>query len=130
MNSQVVRDFVEAINEHDLDKIISYLTEDHKFVNAHGKSITGRENMKGAWKGYFQFFPDYNIEIEEITENDSIIGIFGISRGTHWKAKKRKKDSSWELPGAWKAVIENDKIKLWEVYCDTKVPYDIIESFL
>src|ERR1700684_4126079 len=66
MDENIVNDFVNAINEHNVDKIYSLMTEDHKFIDAHGNEVTGKDKMRAGWAGYFQWFPDYKIEITDI----------------------------------------------------------------
>ena len=128
MDTQVVLDFVDAINKHDLDRMYSLMTSDHVFINSHGKRSEGKESMKHGWKGYFEFFPDYTIEITEITENDSVVGIFGHAHATYMNKRNKENSNYWKLPAAWKAVVSDNKIKLWQVFTDTKVPYEIIEQ--
>ena len=48
-----MREFVAAINEHDLDRLLGLMTEDHVFVDSGGATVRGREAMGGAWQGYF-----------------------------------------------------------------------------
>ena len=35
MDKKIFFDFVNAINEHNVDKIYSLMTDDHKFIDAH-----------------------------------------------------------------------------------------------
>lgn len=130
MDTKVVIDFVDAINKHDVNRMYELMTTDHVFINSHGKRIEGKENMKLGWEGYFEFFPDYTIEITEIIENESVIGIFGYAYATYMKKKNKQNSNYWRLPGAWKAIVSDGKIKLWQVFTDTKVPYEIIEANL
>jgi ketosteroid isomerase-like protein len=128
MDNQVVLDFIEAINKHDVDEMTSLMDENHVFINSHGKKTVGKYNMEQGWKGYFEFFPDYTIEVSEITENESVIGVFGTATATYMNKKNKQNSNYWCLPGAWKAIVKDGKIKLWQVFADTKVPYDIIEE--
>ena len=128
MDKQVVLDFIEAINSHDLDRMEDLMSEDHVFINSHGKQTVGKKNMKVGWKGYFQFFPDYTIEVTDIIEGEDVIGVFGYSWATYMNKRNKQNSNYWNLPGAWKARVENGKIKLWQVYIDTKVPYEIIDE--
>ena len=68
MNSQVLLDFVDAINRADVDRMVELMTEDHLFVDSRDNMTTGKENMKQAWIGYFNLFPDYKIEITGMLE--------------------------------------------------------------
>jgi len=130
MSIKTVMDFIKAINSHQIKKIGSLMTDDHTFINSHGKKVQGKNNMKEAWKGYFEFFPDYTIEITEIIEDEETFALFGWATGTYKSGDDTEASNSWKLPCAWKAVVEGEKIILWQVYSDTKVPYDIIEKNL
>jgi len=102
------------------------MTDDHTFIDAHGNEVTGRDKMKAGWAGYFQWFPDYEIEITHLFEDGPNIAAFGFARGTYKGLKTPGNENYWQLPAAWHIVTENDKIKLWQVYADTKIPFDII----
>jgi len=39
-----------------------------------------------------------------------------------------KKENYWHLSVAWKAIIKNGKIQLWQVYADSKIPFDIMNK--
>ena len=120
--------FVNAINEHDVDKIYSFMTDDHKFVDAHGNEVIGKDKMKAGWTGYFQLFPDYKIEITDIFAKNDTLAAFGFASGTFKNKKTDNNENYWRLPASWKAVISDNKIKLWQVYADTKIPFDIIDK--
>jgi ketosteroid isomerase-like protein len=125
MNKQIIHNFVDAINEHSVDKICSLMTDDHKFIDSQGNKVVGKEKMRTGWIGYFQLFPDYKIEIIDMFINGDAIAAFGFAGGT-FQGLRDKKDNYWHLPASWKAVIKNGKIYLWQVYVDSKIPYDII----
>ena len=127
MNKQVIHNFVDAINKHNVDKICSLMTDDHKFIDSQGNEAVGKEKMRAGWTGYFQLFPDYKIEITEIFLNGDTIAAFGFAGGT-FKGLSDKKDNYWHLPASWKAIIKNGKIQLWQVYADSKIPFDIINK--
>jgi ketosteroid isomerase-like protein len=125
MNKKVFYAFVEAINQHTTDGICSLMTNDHKFIDAQGNEITGKGKMKIAWQSYFELFPDYKIEVIDIFESADIIGAFGSASGSF---KEAKNSHFLKLPAAWKAIIEKNKVKHWQVYADTKIPFDIISK--
>jgi len=60
MNKKTVYAFANAINEHSIDKMYSLMTDDHKFIDAHGNEVVGKDKMKIDWKSYFREFSDYN----------------------------------------------------------------------
>jgi ketosteroid isomerase-like protein len=57
--------FVDAINSHNADEITTLMTDDHTFIDAYGNS-SNKEAMQQGWPGYFSWFPDYLIEINNI----------------------------------------------------------------
>lgn len=117
-DKEIVLAFVKAINDHDVNKIYDLMTDDHTFIDGSGGKHSGRSDMKKGWQNYYQMFPDYSIEITDILESDSLIGLFGYASGTY-KIKNNKTNSNfWKTTAAWKAIVEDQKIKLWQVYCD------------
>lgn len=125
MTKEIFYSFVEAINKHDVDIICSLMTDGHKFIDSHGNEAVGKEMMKNGWTGYFQLFPDYTIEITGIFVNGDAAAAFGFAGGTY-KGLKNDGGNYWRLPAAWKTVIHDGKIALWQVYADSKIPFDII----
>ena len=119
---EVILTFVDAINAHDLAALAKLMTDDHTFIDAHGNQISGREQMLGGWRGYFEWFPDYWIDVIDIFENENNFGMFGFAGGSF----KGQSDQIWRLPAAWKAVVNNGGVALWQVVADTKIPFEII----
>jgi len=126
-NASIVLQFVKAINTANIDKIEELMTTDHIFVDSGDGKYLGKENMKQLWIGYYEMFPDYKIEIMDITENDSVVGIFGYASGTYKGLKDENNSNYFRVPAAWKAIVEDSKIKHWQVYNETKQVEEIIE---
>jgi uncharacterized protein (TIGR02246 family) len=126
MKKTIVYDFADAINQHDVEKVFSLMTDDHVFTDAHGNSIEGKDKMKAGWAGYFQWFPDYKIDITDVFEDGDTVAAFGFAEGTFKGIKTSSNRNHWHLPAAWKAVVTDGKIKRWQVYADTKIPSDIV----
>jgi ketosteroid isomerase-like protein len=114
--------FVDRINARDVEGLGELMSDDHTFIDAHGNQVTGRDKMIAGWRGYFQWFPDYHIEVTDVFEADGKFGMFGFAGGSF----KGKAGSSWHLPAAWQAAVKDGRISLWQVYADTKIPFDII----
>jgi ketosteroid isomerase-like protein len=127
MDEKIFYDFVAAINEHSVDKIYHLMAEDHKFIDSYSNEISGNDKMKAGWIGYFNWFPDYNIEITDLFIKNNTIGAFGFASGSYHGSKPNDPGNYFRIPAVWKVVIENNKIKLWQVYADTKKQLDIIE---
>lgn len=128
MNRQTIYDFADAISKRDIDKICSLMTDDHKFIDAHGNEMVGKDKMKAGWMGYFQLFPDYKIEITDIFSNGNTLAAFGFASGTYQGKKTDNNENFWRLPASWKVIVADNKIKLWQVYADSKIPFDIISK--
>jgi ketosteroid isomerase-like protein len=124
MNKQLVLSFIDAINEHHVSLICSFITEDHQFIDSQGNETIGKENIRSGWIGYFQLFPDYTIEVTDIFVHGDTVAAFGFAGGTYQSVA----ENSWRLPASWKAVVKNGKIQLWQVYADSKIPYDVISK--
>jgi hypothetical protein len=114
----VVIRFVKAINDHDVDEIANLMSEDHIFIDATDHKTIGKNVMKEGWKGYFELFPDYKIKISDISENESVIGLFGYVNATYKNLTNKLNSNFWRIPASFKAIVENNKIKHWQVYCD------------
>ncbi len=125
---EIVLAFIDAINDHDVDKIYDLMPDDHIFIDGSGGKHEGKNDMKDGWKNYYNMFPDYRLEITDIIESNSVIGLFGYASGTYNLNNGMTKDNFWKTPAAWKAIVENQKIKLWQVYCDYTKLMEIIKN--
>jgi len=115
--------FIERINDHDVEGLGALMSDDHTFIDAHGNQISGREQMLTGWRGYFEWFPDYYIEITDVFQEGEAFALFGFAGGSF----KGKQSESWRLPAAWKASVKDSRVALWQVFADTKIPFEIIE---
>jgi len=127
-NKAIVIRFVKAINDHDVDEIINLMSEDHIFIDAKDNKSVGKKGMKEEWEGYYELFPDYQIEISDIIENVSTIGLFGYVSATYKNLTNKLNSNFWRIPASWKAIVKNNKIKHWQVYCDYSSLFKIIEK--
>ena len=130
MRDKVALGFVDAINAHDVDRIISFMSDDHIFIDAYGNR-ENKDSLQAGWKKYFEWFPDYSIEITDVFESGNIVAMFGYASGTYHNKTTADTDCStnhWRLPAAWKAIIDREMIKEWQVFADSKVPYDIMNA--
>jgi ketosteroid isomerase-like protein len=122
-NRQLIIAFVAAINARAPEALAELMSDDHTFIDAHGNEVVGREKMLGGWRGYFEWFPDYQIEVVQIFEGGEDFGLFGYAGGSF----KGNPELSWRLPAAWKVAVGDQRVALWQVYADTKIPFEIIE---
>lgn len=115
---KVVKAFIAAINRRNPSEISDLMTEDHTFVDSRGRIQSGRENMTTGWKEYFRMFPDYEIQVESILGDKALVAVFGLASGTYNGKRGLVPENRIEMPAAWKAVVANGKIRLWQVYAD------------
>jgi predicted enzyme related to lactoylglutathione lyase/ketosteroid isomerase-like protein len=120
-------DFVTAINEHDTDRLSTLMTVDHILLDAQGKEISGQDTLQKAWISYFKWFPDYIIELSEVWEMGPVIMATGFASASFKGMAGENGAFRWKIPAAWKAIIREDKISHWQVFADTKIPYDSMQ---
>jgi uncharacterized protein (TIGR02246 family) len=115
---EIVLSYIEAINAHDLSKLIDLMTDDHIFVDSLGKRMNDKEQIHDAWQKFIDMFPDYEISVTDILHKGNVVGIFGKASGTYTPKQKHTSDGHWEIPAAWKAVVKDGRIALWQIIAD------------
>ncbi len=128
MDLKIALDFIESINTGNIDKLFHLMSNDHEFIDSQGNRSIGNENIKKAWIGYLDLFPDYKIEITDTFHNDSIISLFGYASGTYKNLKNEENSNFWRIPAAWKVIVKDEKIESWQVYADNIIVMDIIKG--
>jgi ketosteroid isomerase-like protein len=128
METKVVLDFIAAINNANIDKIYKLMAIDQVFIDSQDNKVTGQAIMKQGWIQYFALFPDYKIEINEILDKGSLICAFGYASGTYKNMINKDNSNYWRIPAAWRAIVKDDQLKLWQVYADNIIVRDIINK--
>jgi len=82
--------------------------------------MEGLARLRSAWEGYFKMVPDYAISHDEIFAGGDTVAMFGMAQGTFSKDGQIKKENFWKTPASWRAVVQNGKIALWQVYTDNE----------
>ena len=119
----VAEQFVNAINAHDLERLASLMTSDHRFVDSLGAVVEGRDAMREGWKFYFSMVPDYKLEIRRyfIAEHGKAeTMLVGVASGSYCSNGIKLPNSLWSTPAALRAIIHNDQIAEWQVYADNE----------
>jgi ketosteroid isomerase-like protein len=122
---ETVLSFVEAVNAHSPARIAALLTDGHLFVDAHDQVYQGKEIMRDSWNMFFQKFPDYRIEVNELFEQGDTFILVGHASGTLAAEGQMDPAKHWRRPAAWKVKVSNDLIQHWQVFVDTKPMYDV-----
>jgi ketosteroid isomerase-like protein len=116
----VVLKFEQAINSRNVDAVCALLTPDSVFIDSLGNRVEGAQKMRPAWEGYFKMVPDYTISHSEVFANGETVALFGSAQGTFAKDGQLKKEDFWKTPAAWRAVIKDGKIAVWQVFADNE----------
>jgi ketosteroid isomerase-like protein len=124
-----VRQFVQAINRADVDAIAMLMTENHRFIDAAGVEVRGRERMREGWVEYFALMPDYCIEIQELLSEDRTVLLTGQASGTYAPEKRLSRENHWSVPAAWRAIVQTGQIELWQVYADMEPVLQIVRRY-
>ena len=119
MSQQLIEDFVQAINQQNLPRINQLMADNFQFIDTYGESQT-KEAMKSGWPGYFAWFHDYQITIDDYLANDQFAVLLGKASGSYLG----NPDKHWEFPAAWKVVVNNQQIEVWQIFCDSKKQLD------
>jgi len=119
----VAEQFVNAINAHDIERLASLMTSDHRFIDSLGVVVEGRDAMREGWKFYFSMVADYNLDINRsfVAEDGKAEAMLvGVASGSYWSNGIKRPDSSWSAPVALRAVVRDDHIAEWQVYADNE----------
>jgi ketosteroid isomerase-like protein len=117
---EVVLRFEEHINARNADAICALMTSDGEFIDALGNRVQGLTKLRSAWEGYFKMVPDYSISHSEIFANGDTVAVFGSAQGTFSQDGRLSKENFWKTPAAWRAVVKDGKIAIWQVYADNE----------
>lgn len=127
MIAQVALEFIRTINEADVDKLCSLMTDDHAFVDSQDNKVIGKEAMRQVWKEYFAWFPDYHIEVNDILQKNDVVVITGYAGGTWKNLKDERNNNYWIVPAAFKVIVKDGKIELWQVFADASKMMDVVK---
>jgi ketosteroid isomerase-like protein len=103
----VVLAFNEAINRRDLAALTELMTESHRFIDAAGSTVEGRNACAEAWRGFFDSFPDYRNVFDDVADRG---GGVVIVRG-----RSECSFAPLDGPAEWRAVVLDDRIDVWQV---------------
>jgi ketosteroid isomerase-like protein len=96
------------------------MTPGHRFIDALGQAVEGREKMQAAWKGYFGMVPDYTITIKEVYGHGPVVVMLSEVGGTYAPDGKMQPENRWKIPAALRARVEDGKVAEWRVYADNE----------
>jgi hypothetical protein len=116
----IARAFVDQINSHDIAGLAALMCDDHLFIDPGGDEVRGRDSMCQAWAQYFRIIPDYWVRIDHVLDIEETVALFGLAGGTYARDGRLDRSDRWEIPAAWRAVIREDRVAVWQVYADNE----------
>lgn len=120
--------FIAKINAHDVAGLCEMMPADHVFVDSLGNVIHGRKTICAGWKGYFAWFPDYEISITKVFRDGNEVALFGTARGTYSVDGNLLNENKWEIPAAWRVIVRDGLVAEWRVYADNSPVLQIMEA--
>jgi hypothetical protein len=124
----LVQKFVDRINAQDPDGLAALMTEDHRFIDSLGNTVTGRDNMHGGWRAYFGMVPDYALAPESWLGEGPVVVMFGTAGGSYSPDGVRGEARRWSCPGAFRAVVRGELVEEWRVYADNEPIRQLMRS--
>jgi ketosteroid isomerase-like protein len=117
--AETFRQFVAAINGHDVDALKALMAADHLFVDSMGNRVEGATSMQSGWRGCFTMCSDYWARIGTFfCEGDTVLAV-GEAGGTI-------DNIVWRTPAAWQSIIRGGLVLEWRVFADNKPVYEIL----
>ena len=120
---KVAEQFVTAINAHDVERLASLMTSDHRFIDSLGAVVAGRDAVRKGWTFYFSMVPDYNLDISRsfvAEDGQTEAMLVGVASGLYGSDGISRLNSSWSTPAAFRALVRNGQIAEWQVYADNE----------
>ena len=104
-------EFNSCINDANLRALASLMSEDHRFIDSQGNTVSGKSACIAAWSGFFSAFPGYRNTFDAFHEFGNTVTITGRSDCPDHP----------ELtgPAIWSATVMADRLTEWRVYLDT-----------
>ena len=99
--------FNEAINGRDLAALGALMSETHRFIDAAGATVDGRDACLDAWRGFFASFPDYRNDFAHVADaGDGVVEAHGRSMCSF---------APLDGPAHWRAVVVDGRVAVWQV---------------
>ena len=111
-NSDIVRDFVEAFNSNDLDRIVSFFCSDAVYHNIPVDPVQGSDAIRAVIQGYTAAASKMDWVIHQIAE--TLEGVVLTERTDNFQFGDRR--VSLRVMGAFE--IADGKISAWRDYFD------------
>ena len=123
-NVETFTRWIEAHRAHDLDKLVTFLTDDVTIQSAAGAdmpSAIGKEQARHHWQTIFNTFPDFRMDAVALTSDGDTL-FAEISHGGTMQGPmgpKQPTGRSYRIQGAFRFDFSDGKIRSILSYWDT-----------
>ena len=84
--------------------------------------------MEAGWVGYLKMFPDYAIQVDDMLQDGDLVAVFGSTTQTYNGKRGLAAENRMSGPAAWKAIVQDGKVRHWQVYADWTDGWKVIEQ--
>jgi hypothetical protein len=103
----IVTDFIECINQGDLQKVNSYISTEVIFTDIQGRVYLEPEFMEE----YLKTYPNYKIHVKNILRGGDGVAIVGYTTGSHVNAEIEEDEVL-----VWTVEMRDSLITEWRIY--------------
>ncbi len=125
--SEVAFAFVEAINAKDIERLANLMTPNHKFIDGDGSVHAGKDQMKAGWTEHLKLIPDLTLTVSMQFEEKNTVVLLGQSSGTIIQNGQLMPENSWQVPCAWRVLIESEKVAEWQLFANQCALHEIYD---
>jgi ketosteroid isomerase-like protein len=75
----VVSRFNDCVNAGDIEGLSRAMTDDHVFIDAADKRVSGKPACLRAWQDFFATFPDYRNDFAQFVAREGLVVVIGRS---------------------------------------------------
>ncbi len=115
----VAREFLDAVNAHDVGTLREMMTDDHEFTDAMDNGVHGREAAAHAWMALFALLPDYSFTLDRLLVDGDHCALFGRAHG-HLSGVPVPGEERWDIACAVQVVHRFGHVAAWRIYCDNE----------
>lgn len=123
-NLETFTEWIEAHRAHDLDKLVTFLTDDVTIQSAAGADMPpaeGKEQARHHWQTIFNTFPDFRMDAVALTSDGDTL-FAEISHGGTMQGPmgpRQPTGRSYRTQGAFRLDFSDGKIRSILSYWDT-----------
>jgi ketosteroid isomerase-like protein len=115
----IVMSFNDCITRRDIEGLSDLMTEDHVFIDAANRRVSGKQTCIAAWASFFTTFPDYRNIFDRVSLTDGKAVMVGYSVCS---------DNRLSGPALWTARVVGGLISEWRVYDDSAANRELLAA--